>query len=150
MNTQEARKIAGFVSVNETSPRTYKCNVPGHDGKRYFVIIRTNGVAEAECWDVTDRAAGEIPCPACAGRNICYHILAAMIAIGNSKGWKLSLLSDPANADRLSRMGGRTFRIVRKNGATAEAFAVAQEQTKRTSPVRKRFSNKSHDHDKAF
>jgi len=104
-NLELARSAAEFVCIMQRDPlqRPTVILVPGHDAKRYRVILRWNKTSvSAEC--AIDAGLGFIPCP--SGDKMCYHRRAALIAAFKDRGWVVHFGQSKDSLARLKRIGG--------------------------------------------
>lgn len=118
---KEARAAARFVQIitRDAQGRAKTLYVPGHDGRKYQVILRHiqvdgRNVLTAEC-RMDARQLGYKPCQG-NGRTVCYHAMAAVIASAQDGGYKVAFSEDPNVAVRLSHMGGTANELMAHNG----------------------------------
>jgi peroxiredoxin len=140
MNRDDAKCAARFASATKTESGsvTYKVSVPGHDSRRYLVLVRHEVITSlnTETGEITRLSAltGECLldigqygtptgyCPNTAKDRLpCYHILAAVIAIAERNELNCVLVDNDANV----------YRVKNLHGATAKAFRVAQHGSNR-------------------
>lgn len=78
------------VVERDKEGRVNKVNVPGHEGRRYQVIIRReSGTLSVECRQDIDKL-GYKPCQAAAHGNMCYHVRHALLVAANAAGLQLA------------------------------------------------------------
>lgn len=98
----EARKAAAFALVVDENTVV----LPGHDGKQYQVVVeRGDGVVACSCstiWPTFE------PCPSRFSRNnICYHGIAAVIALATEAKVKVAVADVEPKARKLANLGAR-------------------------------------------
>jgi hypothetical protein len=128
MNIKEARASAIFAHVEKSSGSVYyKVHLPGHNGRRYLVLIRkenhdTFTVLTGECLLDLDKLGSPISdCP--SGNGVCYHMLASIIAIASMNHQTVQFTYKKDDARRLANLGGKPFRIG-KRGSYNFAWAI--------------------------
>jgi hypothetical protein len=102
----EAKKLQGFIQImdRDKTGKPCKMNVPGHEGRRYAVILRRQtGKLLAEC--LHSEASSNWPCEGSL-KSICYHCLAAIIAAAADSGKKVVFFEEYAVAKNYSNFGG--------------------------------------------
>jgi len=145
MNLSEARKAATFARVEATGKRklnevVYRVTVPGHDGKQYKVLVRYECRGEHQattfecCLDAKDLGVVANQCPS---RNhnhdtMCYHALAAMLAIAEYNHTKVSFVDSEVTARKLRNLGGKVFRYGRRD-RNSVGIAVAFSERERVA-----------------
>lgn len=120
---QEARSAAKFAKVvsrtREGDGKTIL--VPGHNGKQYYVIIRRNkkGSLITECRLSTPHGLIN----ECKGNCVvvCYHSMAAIIALANERNYNISISEKRQNA---KRRGGNVFTISNHKGTKTVYFTT--------------------------
>ena len=136
MNIPEAQSASKFALVTKKSNSTvkYKVTIPGHDGKRYMVLLRRiSGGYTGEC--LLD--AGALGTPAVclsatkSTNSACYHISAALLAVAASAGYKLAFCQNEAAAKRLRNLyNGIVLWYARHNGNKVEWAVVYKKEKK--------------------
>jgi len=121
IRVKEARAATKFTQIitRDAQGKPKTLYVPGHDGKRYQVIVRRiqvagRNVVTTECRQDAGRL-GYKPCPG-NGRTVCYHAMAAVIASAADSGYKVAFSDDANAAVRLSHMGGSANELMAHNG----------------------------------
>lgn len=102
----EAKKLQGFIQIldRDKTGKPCKLNVPGHEGRRYTVILRRQkGKLLAEC--LHSEASSNWPCEG-SNKSICYHCLAAIIATAADSGKKVTFFEEYKDAKNYSNFGG--------------------------------------------
>ena len=95
---EKARAIAPFAKVMDKG----EVYVPGNDAKIYSVIVkRRNGNILTECRLLTGN--GTIPCRG-NSYSVCYHSLAAVIALANKGGYKVMLCHSKSSAAKVKNI----------------------------------------------
>ena len=123
---QEARAAAKFAQIitRDRNSKPIKISVPGHEGRKYSVILKRNGKeAVAEC--LLDEKFGSSPCPS---HSICYHIKAAVIAAAEDAGYSVAFTKTREDAYKLKNFGALVNKVVTKSGLT-QYFATFEERT---------------------
>jgi hypothetical protein len=111
MNTKSARNASEFVYIlsRDKNGKARTAIVPGHEGKRYHVILRrAAGCISGECHVYTEHGIGD----ACKGNThgLCYHVLAAMIYSSEQCG-SLAVCASESDAKRRAHLGGDAVRL---------------------------------------
>ena len=136
MNISEAQAASRFALPTKQGSGTvkHKIIVPGHDGRRYTVLLRPIvGGYSGECLLDTGALGTLSACPSVKGNNngACYHIGAALIAAASVAGYKLAFCRTEANARRLRNLhNGSMLRYARHNGSKIEWAVVYKEKEK--------------------
>lgn len=109
---EEAKAAAKFavVDTNRTG-QVKKVTLPGHDGKRYMVIVkRTPDGIHTDC----HIDAGPHGLVECKGNShaTCYHTIAAVILAAKSVKGEVRFTETPEDAKRLSHLGGQIVKVV--------------------------------------
>ena len=110
----EARALAKFAKIVRDTGKAFEVILPGHEAKEYRVILKwaktgKDYVMTAECGLNTSR--GHINCKG-NSMNVCYHVMAAVIAVANSHKAKVSFATDENDAMRLVNMKNNANRLV--------------------------------------
>lgn len=122
---QKARRIFDNNLIGVTSrDRDGKIKtaiVPGSEGKRYQVILRRNGKVSSEC-----RLDTGVGYKGCRGNHsaVCYHSLAVMMAAAAEQGLKISFCDSQADADKLTRISGKTTVVYSHQDTRREVWMV--------------------------
>jgi len=134
MNISEAQAASRFAfpTKQESGTVKHKVIVPGHDGRRYTVLLRPIvGGYSGECLLDTG-ALGTLPaCLSAKGNNngACYHIGAALLAVASQAGYKLAFCQNKAAAKRLRNLhNGIVLRYARHNGSKVEWAVVYKKE----------------------
>lgn len=101
---EAARKASEFAQIvsRDFKGRVKSVLVPGHEGKRYQVFLkRGNGTLLTECQ--LETGMGFIPCPG-AGRSVCYHQMAGVIATAHDAGYEVQFCPDRHCADNIQKL----------------------------------------------
>jgi len=136
MNIPEAQSASKFALVTKKSNSTvkYKVTIPGHDGKRYMVLLRRiSGGYTGEC--LLDAGALGTPSTCLSAtkstNGACYHIGAALLEIAASAGYKLAFCQNEAAAKRLRNLyNGIVLWYARHNGNKMEWAVVYKKEEK--------------------
>lgn len=110
MNKRDGRSASGFVGVlgTDANGKPNVLSVPGHDGRKYEVIVRRfNGGLTFECRQVT--SIGHVPCKGQSSGKLCYHSLAALLYLAKSQGCTLKIAQSKDDATKLLNLGGNLF-----------------------------------------
>jgi len=111
-----AAKFAAIVTRDrDNKPATLV--VPGTSGKRYQQILRrSKRVITSECR--LETGSGYVNCKGNSNGHVCYHSIAATIAVAQDAGCSVSFCSSEQDADRLAHMGGSVAQLgSRQSGA---------------------------------
>lgn len=100
MNTESARKVSEFTTVLQRDGKSQAkvVGVPGHEGKRYQVIICRDSGLSVECNQ--DTPIGIVPCKG-NSKSICYHCLAAIIKAASEKNQEVAFCDSYTKASKL-------------------------------------------------
>jgi hypothetical protein len=107
----KAAALFTFVSKRDGNGRASAIDVPGHEGRRYMVLIKRNGHVEVEC--LQDTPLGDVPCQG-GLRSFCFHSYAALEIAAREAGRQVVWCKDEPAAKRLSRVGGNVLKVVGK------------------------------------
>ena len=122
MNTSEARRVAPFTGVIETSgDKPSVLAVPGHDGRTYNV--RLHRARRLTYWCGCQGAT----------RGVCYHGMAAVIRAAQEGGYCVSWTGKGddgrAKAHRLVNLGGQVLSLTSERSRVS-AWAVVKSHTR--------------------
>lgn len=127
---KEARASLRFAQVLD-QPAGSKAGavvVPGHDGRRYEVLVRRLGGNKitVEC-RLMQGQWGHEDCPSRYGGHVCYHGVAAVLAMAEESGIKIKLRAAERNASlRATIDGGTLFELYSHDrGDEHPIYAVA-------------------------
>jgi len=118
----EAKSSAKFSQVvkRDTQNRPVVVNVPGHEGRRYDVIIfryKEGDLPVLRC-ECLHSIQGQVHC-AGGSKSFCYHCAAAvMVAVAESKKQVVFCQSE-AKARKLSNLGGMVVKCVSRISGVA-------------------------------
>lgn len=101
-----AKKASVFAHIQSRDPlgRAKVVLVPGHEGKRYRVILRwTKTRVSAEC--ALDSVIGPVPCLG-GSQTLCYHGLSAILAAFRDRNYNLAISENALGLKRLRSVGG--------------------------------------------
>jgi len=111
---EEARALARFAKIHDDNGRKFTVTMTGHDDKRYMVILKwiktgKDWALESEC--LLDTSHGH---EACKGNrfNVCYHTMAAVIAVANSHKTKVAFTVNAEDAFRLANLKKSAHRVI--------------------------------------
>ena len=134
----EARASSLFARIMEsTGTVTHKVHLPGHDGRRYLVLMRHEArvlnvyvdeppmtmiaVLTGECLLDLGNYGTPKACPSTATANFpCYHTISACTAIARASGLEIAWSEDEHDAKRLKNLhvnaDAKAFRVGQHNG----------------------------------
>lgn len=135
-NLLDSRHAAAFAQVKAHTAGAVKfaVSLPGHDAKRYEVLVRHEYRCEGdrevpvrtlECL-LDPPMGGQVPCPSrgTAHNRCCYHARAALQAVADKAGVRIAFCDSLAKAQRLARTGGKLLRYGRHDTAAIEYAVV--------------------------
>lgn len=113
VNVADAVRVAPFVGIEDDGGAGLHAHVPGHEGRRYKVrVMRENGGFRTLCLrDGTRNCKGAVS-------GVCYHQLAAVIALGAKSGHRVTV------AQQRAELAGRVFPIWSKQSGKLAWGAV--------------------------
>ena len=104
----KARKIAEFGLINHINKNAWL--VPGTNGKKYLVTRRARSL-RFRC-DLDLGGHGLRDCKGNAHNGtLCYHCLAAIIALSQENGKQVAFCNNEKDAERLSHLGGSLYKV---------------------------------------
>ena len=114
---KEARALAKFAKIVKDNGKVFEVLLPGHEAKNYRVILKwlktTGGeyILQSEC---------HLHCGFgwrdCRGNsyNVCYHSLAAVVAIAEAHDANVAFALTEKDANRLVNMNTNANRLISK------------------------------------
>ncbi len=139
---EQSRQSAAFAQVTRQQRGAVKWDVrlPGHDGRRYQVLLRYEmrleegkpvGVVTGECL-LDPPFGGQPACPSRAskGNKGCYHLRAALVAVSQQRRLVVYFCDSPAKALKLVNLGGKLLRYGRHDTLAIE-YAVVMPRMRR-------------------
>lgn len=112
----EARALARFAKIIRDTGGVFEIQLPGHQAKRYRVILRW--VKTGKDWILQSECGVETHCGHmdCKGNqfNVCYHTIAAVIAMAESHKKQVSFAATEAKATKLVNIKNRAVRLLSK------------------------------------
>jgi len=111
-----AKQTASFARVvtEDSDGRVTRVALPGHNGRRYEVILRHDrSCIIAKCLQDFGTLGMQL-CKACERGLVCYHALAAVEV--RAVGYSISWCGDEGSARLLSNLGGTPFRVKSSHG----------------------------------
>jgi len=108
---QRAKMAAEFAVVTKNKAgQVKKVDLPGHDGKRYMVIVkRTSDGIHTDCY-VETKQIGSVPCKG-NEHATCYHTLAAVVVAAKQMNGEVRFAETEIAADKLARFGGKVVKV---------------------------------------
>jgi len=110
MKREKARNLSKLGLIKHFSSRLWL--VPGSEGRRYEVrrLTKSNSF---ECHRLVGSNPAGFGRHPCLGNSysLCYHVLAACYDAAAEKKLKIAFCESQNAAQRLSRLGGKVYRI---------------------------------------
>ena len=99
----EARALAKFAKIQRDTGKVFDVILPGHEAKKYRVILKwkrtgKDYILQSEC--NLETGIGLKPCKG-NQFNVCYHVLAAIIAVAKAHGSEVAFATNEADAKRM-------------------------------------------------
>ena len=131
-----AKMAAEFAVVTKNKAgQVKKVDLPGHDGKRYMVIVkRTSDGIHTDCY-VATRQIGSVPCKG-NEHATCYHTLAAVVVAAKQMNGEVRFAETEIAADKLARFGGKVVKV-EGNGHPVWAVFFTTAEPVASEPVNK-------------
>ena len=120
---KKARAAIRFAKVlrYDYRGRVQSVILPGSDGKHYHVIVRRGKSISAEL--NVDTGSG-LQKPPFARRTLTYHALAAVMIAASEQGKTVKWCANRADAQRLSNIEGKAFRLVNHDNLREAMWGV--------------------------
>lgn len=107
---EEARKAVSFIGVLKSDKlnRPLSLLVPGHDGRRYQVILRREpGSLSGECL-LEGNGQGHIGSCEGSAHSLCYHVLASVLKAAQCNGRTVSFTNDARTLKNLKNVHSKS------------------------------------------